>query len=343
MNAFRLTAWGRPGELTEVPVPEVRAGEVLVKIGGAGACHSDLHLMDWPEGQLPGTVPFTLGHENAGRVAKVGAGVTSVREGDAVVLYGPWGCGACRACRLGRENYCERAAEIPAMGGGLGRDGGMAEYMLVPSARFLIPIGDLDPAIAAPLADAGLTPYHAIAKSRHLLHPGASAVVIGIGGLGQMAIQLLRATTGVRIVAVDTDERKLEVARKLGADVAIQPGPDGADAIRKATGGGAEVVLDVVGAEATLALGAKSLRAEGRLVILGLALGVLPVSFFTLPMGAEVASSYWGTVPELMELVALARAGKVTLDVERFPLAKAADAYARLRRGEIRGRAVIIP
>lgn len=343
MNAFRLVEWGRPGQLREVPVPEVRAGEVLVKIGGSGACHSDLHLMEWPEGQLPWKPPFTLGHENAGWVAKVGAGVSSVREGDAVMLYGPWGCGTCHACRLGRENYCERAAEIPAMGGGLGRDGGMAEYMLVPSPRFLIPIGALDPALAAPLADAGLTPYHAIAKSRHLLHPGTSAVVIGVGGLGQMAIQLLRATTGARIVAVDTDPHKLETARKLGAHVSIVSDANAADAIRKATGGGGEVVLDVVGSEATLALGAKALRAEGRLVIIGLALGVLPISFFALPMGAEVATSYWGTVPELMELVSLARDGTITLDVERFPLAKAPDAYAKLRRGEVHGRAVIVP
>jgi len=344
MKALRLTRWGKPAELRDVTTPEPAPGQVLLKIAGAGACHSDLHLMDWPEGQLPWKLPFTLGHENAGWVEQVGAGVTSCAKGEAVLVYGPWGCGRCRPCRLGRENYCERAAENGAAGGGLGLDGGMADYMLVPSARFLVPIGDLDPVQAAALADAALTPYHAIEQSRDRLQPGATAVVIGIGGLGQMGIQLLKATTGARVIAVDTDDRKLESARKLGADVVIRSDAGAAEAIRKATSGvGADVVLDMVGADATLALGARSLRAEGRLVIIGLAMGTLPVNFFALPYGAEVATSYWGTVSELMELVALARAGKIRVDVEAFSLDRAPEAYERLRRGEIRGRAVVVP
>ncbi len=342
MKALRLTRWGSQAELCEVGVPEPGPGQVLIKIGGAGACHSDLHLMDWPEGQLPWKLPFTLGHENAGWVERVGAGVTAFRKGDAVLVYGSWGCGKCRPCRLGRENYCAHASDLVVFGGGLGLDGGMAEYMLVPSARFLIPIGDLDPASAAPLADAALTPYHAIAKSRDRLYPGAVAVVIGVGGLGQMGIQLLKATTGARVIAIDTDARKLETARMLGADIVLRSNADAAATIQKQTGG-AELVLDMVGAEATLALAAKSLRAEGRLVIIGLALGALPVSFFGLPYGAEVATSYWGTAPELIDLVSLARAGKIRLDVETCPLDRAPEAYARLRRGEVRGRAVITP
>jgi propanol-preferring alcohol dehydrogenase len=344
MKALRLTRWGNPAELADTSVPEAGPGQVLIKVAGAGACHSDLHLMDWPEGLLPWKLPFTLGHENAGWVEQVGAGVTSVKEGDAVLVYGPWGCGRCRPCRLGRENYCERAAEIGVAGGGLGLDGGMAEYMLVPSARFLVPLGDLDPVKAAPLADAALTPYHAIAKSRERLQPGATAVVIGVGGLGQMGIQLLKTTTAARVIALDTDERKLELARQLGADVVLRSDAGTVDAIRQATGGvGAEVVLDMVGADATLAVGAKALRAEGRLVIIGLAMGTLPVNFFALPYGADIATSYWGTVTELIELVALAHSGKVHVDVEAFPLDQAPEVYARLRRGEIRGRAVVVP
>ena len=344
MKALRLTRWGSPAELCETKVPDVGPGQVLIKIAAAGACHSDLHLMDWPEGQLPWKLPFTLGHENAGWVERVGPGVTSFARGEAVLVYGPWGCGRCRPCRLGRENYCERAGEISVFGGGLGLDGGMAEYMLVPSARLLVPIGELDPVQAAPLADAALTPYHAIAKSRDRLQPGATAVVIGIGGLGQMGIQLLKATTAARVIAVDTDERKLETARKLGADLVVRSDADAAAAIRSATAGiGADVVLDMVGADATLALAAKALRSEGRLVIIGLASGTLPVSFFGLPYGAEVATSYWGTVTELIELVALARAGKIRVDVEPFALDNALEVYARLRRGEIRGRAVVVP
>jgi propanol-preferring alcohol dehydrogenase len=344
MKALRLTRWGRPAELQEAAIPEPGPGQILVKIAGAGACHTDLHLMDWPEGNLRWTLPFTLGHENAGWVEHVGSGVTSVKQGDAVLVYGPWGCGACRPCRLGRENYCERAAALGAAGGGLGRDGGMAEYMLVPSARWLVPIGDLDPVKAAPLADAALAPYHAIAKSRDRLVPGAVAVVIGAGGLGQMGIQLLKATTGARVIALDTDDRKLEIARTLGAELAVRSDAGAAEAIARATGGvGAELVLDMVGADATLALGAKALRPEGRLAIVGLALGTLPVSFFALPPGAEVATSYWGTVTELMELVALTRAGKLRMDAEAFPLDQAPEVYERLRRGEIRGRAVVVP
>jgi alcohol dehydrogenase, propanol-preferring len=344
MKALRLVQAGKPAELRETAVPEPGPGQVLIKIGGAGACHSDLHLMDWPEGQLPWKLPYTLGHENAGWVHALGAGVTSVRKGDAVIVYGPWGCGRCRPCRLGRENYCEHAAEISVFGGGLGLDGGMAEFMLVPSDRLLVPLGNLAPHIAAPLADAGLTPYHAISQARARLQPGATAVVIGCGGLGQMGVQLLKATTGARVIAVDTDPRKLEVAKTFGADVALSSNAGTAEAIRKATDGiGAEVVFDMVGSDATLALGAKSLRAEGRLVIIGLALGTLPVSFFALPYGAEVATSYWGTITELMELVSLARAGKIRMDVETFSLAAAPEVYEKLRRGEIRGRAVIVP
>lgn len=344
MKAFQLVSWGKPAELRETSIPQPGPGEVLIKVAGAGACHSDLHLMDWPEGKLPWKVPFTLGHENAGWVHAVGAGVTSFSIGDAVLVYGPWGCGACRTCRLGRENYCERAASIPASGGGLGVDGGIAEYMLVPSTRLLIPIGDLDPVQAAPLADAALTPYHAIAKSRDKLHPGSTAVVIGIGGLGQMGVQLLKATTAARVIAVDTDDKKLEAARRFGADVVIRSDDKAIAAIRAETGGiGADVVLDMVGADATLAIAARSLRSEGRLVIIGLAGGALPVSFFGVPYGAEVATSYWGTVTELIELVALARAGRIKLEVETFPLEQAAQVYDRLRRGEIRGRAVIVP
>jgi propanol-preferring alcohol dehydrogenase len=256
MKALRLTRWGKPAELHEVTAPEPGPGQVVVKIAGAGACHSDLHLMDWPEGTLSWPLPFTLGHENAGWIEAIGQGVS--------------------------------AGELVVSGGGLGRDGGMAEYMLVPSARFIVPIGELDPVQAAPLADAALTPYHAIARSRDRLQPGSTTVVIGCGGLGQMAIQLLEATTATRIIAVDTDDRKLELARKLGVELAVHASANAAEVIRRATAGvGAELVLDMVGADATLALGAKALRSEGRLVIIGLALGKLSVGFFDLPYGAE--------------------------------------------------------
>jgi len=344
MKALQLTQFGARAVMRDVPVPEPGPGQVLLQITAAGACHSDLHLMEWPEGKLPWSLPFTLGHENAGRVHTLGAGVTGVAVGDSVLVYGPWGCGRCQPCRLGRENYCERAATIPAAGGGLGVDGGMAELMLVPSPRLLVPIGSLDPVQAAPLADAALTSYHAIRSNMDRLEPGSSAVVIGVGGLGHMAVQLLARVSATRIIAVDVDERRLASARELGATDAVRPDDDAARAIRAATSNvGASLVLDNVGSDQTLALGAAVLRPEGRLVVIGLDGGSLPLSFFSIPYGAQVSTSYWGTVTELMELVALAQAGRIRVQTESFPLSRAVDAYDRLRRGEVAGRAVIVP
>jgi alcohol dehydrogenase, propanol-preferring len=342
--AFQLVDWQRPAELRHVPVPEPRAGEVLVKVAGAGACHSDLHLMDWPAGQLPFDPPFTLGHENAGWVERVGDGVRGVHAGEPVLVYGPWGCGRCAACRRSSENYCERAAEIAVMGGGLGRDGGMAEYMLVPAERLLLPLGDLDPREAAPLTDAALTPYHAIKRSLGKLVPGSHAVVIGAGGLGHMAIQLLVALAPARVVAVDRSPEKLALAADVGAAVTVEAGEDAAAHMREATRGrGAELVLDLVGTDETLALGAQVERAEGDLALVGLGGGTLPVSFFSQAYECAVATTYWGSAIELLEVLELARAGRIHAHVERFPLGEAPAVYERLRRGEVDGRAVVCP
>jgi propanol-preferring alcohol dehydrogenase len=344
MLAFQLPAWQQTPELRDVPMPESRAGEVLLKVAGAGACHSDLHLMEWPAGQLPFDPPFTLGHENAGWIEALGDGVRGLEIGEPVLVYGPWGCGRCAACRRSAENYCERAGEIGVMGGGLGRDGGMAEYMLVPSPRLLLPLGDLDPRDAAPLTDAALTPYHAIKRSLHKLVPGSHVVVIGAGGLGHMAIQLLAALAPATIVAVDRAEDKLALAREVGAEVTVAAGEDAAEEIREATHGrGAELVLDLVGSDDTLALAAQAGRSEGDLALVGLAGGTFPLSFFSQPYELSVATTYWGSAIELQEVLELARTGKIHVHVERHPLAEAADVYERLRRGEIDGRAVVCP
>src|SRR4051794_39345437 len=217
MKALQLTAWKHDPELREVPDPDPGPGEVVVRIGGAGACHSDLHLMhDFPEGAVPWNPPFTLGHENAGWVDAIGPGVGHLEVGQPVAVYGPWGCGRCHRCRQGMENYCEQQRAIGAAGGGLGLDGGMAPRMLVPSDRLLVPLGDLDPAEAAPLTDAGLTPYHAIKRSLPLLIPDSTAVTVGAGGLGHMAIQFLKALSPATVIAVDQRKEALRLAAEIG-------------------------------------------------------------------------------------------------------------------------------
>ncbi len=345
MRALQMTGWQQTGEFRDVPEPDPAPGQVVIKVAGAGACHSDLHLMhDFPPNLLPWQVPFTLGHENAGWVHALGDGVDGLEIGEAVAVYGPWGCGRCVRCRRGIENYCENQATINAAGGGLGRDGGMAPFMLVPSARHLIPLGDLDPVLAAPLTDAGLTPYHAIKRSLALLVPGSSAVVIGAGGLGHMAVQLLEALTPATVIAVDQRESALTLARDLGAEHAVVAGPDAAAQILEATRGrNADVVIDLVGTADTLRLAVAASRSLGHLSIVGIGGGEANVGFFTVPYEVSIATTYWGTLPELMELLALARAGKVHSRIQRFALDDALSAYDAMRNGTLDGRAVIVP
>lgn len=347
MRALRLMSWKSEPELVEVPDPEPGPGQVVVRIGGAGACHSDLHLMRDFTGGLPWEPPFTLGHENAGWVHAVGEGVTGLEPGTAVAVYGPWGCGTCERCLLGVETYCENpaGAPIPGGGGGLGLDGGMAEYMLVPHPRFLVPLPEgLDPVAAAPLTDAALTPYHAVRRSWQKLPPGSTAVVIGAGGLGHMAVQILKATTAARVVVVDTREHARESALRLGADQAVAPGERAAQEIRDATGGrGADVIIDCVGAQETLALAASVARMLGDITIVGIAGGALPVTFGSPPYEVSVQSTYWGSRPELIEVLDLAARGLITAETTRFPLDRALEAYHALENGELTGRAVITP
>ena len=347
MYALRLLSWKSEPVLVEVADPTPGPGEVVVKIGGAGACHSDLHLMHDFEGGLPWGPPFTLGHENAGWVHELGVGVTGFEVGQPVAVYGPWGCGSCPNCMLGVETYCENpmAAPIPGGGGGLGLDGGMAEFLLVPAARFLVPLQDgLSPAAAAPVTDAGLTPYHAVRRSWGKLAPGSTAVVIGAGGLGHLGVQILKATTAARVVVVDQKDDALAMATDMGADLTVKPGDDAAANIRDYTHGvGADVVLDFVGADPTMALGAAITRQTGDLTIVGIAGGTIPFSFFTVPYEVSIQTTYWGSRPELVEVLDLASRGLITPHYTTFPLSEAAHAYELLARGEVSGRAVIVP
>jgi propanol-preferring alcohol dehydrogenase len=280
----------------------------------------------------------------AGTVAALGPGAHGVDLGEPVLVYGPWGCGTCARCAVGEEHLCLRASTLPGRGCGLGRDGGLAEYVIVPSPRLLVPIGDLDPADAAPLGDAALTPYHAIRRAMSLLRPGATAVVIGVGGLGHVAVQLLNALTPARIVAVDTRAEALQLARRHGADAALPAAGLTARALRAETGrAGATLVIDCVGVDSTLSLAAETVSAGGHVAILGVGLGTFPMRFGAVPMETPVVFSNWGTREELSEVVALARAGAIHIEVERIPLAGVVDAYERLDAGEVRGRVVAVP
>lgn len=343
MRAVRFVGVGHPAEISEVAKPTPGVGQVLIRIGGAGVCHSDLHIMEEEFGFIP---PFTLGHENAGWVAQLGEGVKGYKEGDAVAVYGPWGCGHCHACQLSMENYCENWAEMGAFGGGLGFDGGMADYMLVPSARLLVPLGSLSPAKAAPLSDAALTPYHAIKRALPSLNAESAVVVIGLGGLGHMAVQLMRVLAPVRIIAGDIDPAKMEQAKALGADdvVSTRNVDAAAEQIRKITGPrGAGLVLDCIGVQPTIDLGAKLLGRNSVWTIVGLGGGRHDFHHGSTPYGSVMSIPYWGSRVELMEVIAMARDGRIHAETIEFPLEQAVDVYGKLKAGQIKGRAVLIP
>ncbi|MBW8801961.1 MAG: NAD(P)-dependent alcohol dehydrogenase [Streptomyces sp.] len=344
MKALQYRTIGAAPEVVTVPDPEPGPGQVLLKVTAAGVCHSDIAVMSWPAENFPYELPLTLGHEGVGTVAALGAGVSGVREGDAVAVYGPWGCGTCAKCAQGKENYCLRADALGIRPPGLGTPGAIAEYLLVDDPRHLVPLDGLDPVAAAPLTDAGLTPYHAIKRSMPKLVPGSTAVVIGTGGLGHVAIQLLRALTPARVIALDVSEDKLRLAKEVGAHETVLSDASAAGAVRTLTGGlGAEAVFDFVGAEPTLRTAGALAAVEGDVTIVGIGGGALPVGFGSLPFEVSVAAPYWGSRSELIEVLNLARSGAVSVHTETYLLDEAPLAYERLHTGKVNGRAVILP
>ena len=344
MKALQYRTIGAAPEVVTVPDPEPGPGQVLLKVTAAGICHSDIAVMSWPAENFPYDLPLTLGHEGVGTVTALGAGVTGVEEGNSVAVYGPWGCGTCAKCAEGKENYCLRAAELGIHPPGLGAPGAMAEYLLVDDARHLIPLDGLDPVAAVPLTDAGLTPYHAIKRTLPKLVPGSTAVVIGTGGLGHVAIQLLRALTSARVIALDVSEDKLRLARQVGAHDTVLSDAHAAQAVRDLTGGiGAEAVFDFVGADPTVRTAGAVAAVEGEVAIVGIGGGALPVGFGQLPFEVSVNAPYWGSRSELTEVLALARSGALSVHTETFTLDEAPLAYERLHAGKINGRAVILP
>lgn len=344
MEALRLVAWGEEPRLVRVPVPRPGPGELLLRVDAAGLCHSDLHVID-SGGRLPYQLPFTLGHEVAGTVAAVGAGVSAAWLDEPVAVHGVWSCGLCRRCRQGRENACLRLTG--PVGCGLGYDGGLAEFMPVPSERFLVKAGGVPAEELAPLTDAGLTAYHSVSSNLDVLAGAAVVLVVGVGGLGHLAIQVLRSLSAATVVAVDPRESARALARRHGADLVV------ADVNLVVAGlhdagvdaeGGIDLVLDFVGSPTTLSGSAGLLAPGGRLVVVGSAGGELVASKAGgMPRGWQLSAPFWGTRSDLEEVVAMAARGELAADHESGSLADAPELYRRLGRGEISGRAVVVP
>ena len=335
MPAYRLPGWGRALELVAVPVPTPRGREVLVEVQAVGLCHSDLFVMSCDGGVLPYDLPLTLGHEVAGRVVAAGDQADHSLLGRNGVVHGVWSCGECSSCRSGRDNYC--VALAGRVGCGLGHDGGLARYVLVPDARHFVVAEDVPATLLAPLADAGLTSYHAIRSQGDALTGDCTVLVIGVGGLGHLAIQILRATTSARVVAVDPRPEARSLALQLGADVAAASVDDALAAVA-----GADVVLDFVGSDDTMRGAASGLLPGGRLVVVGGARGSMVVGKgLELPLGWQVSAPFWGSRDDLVAVVELAEKGVLEPVVEVVAFGDVPDAYSRLHDGAVTGRLVV--
>ena len=344
MKAVRVHAYHQHPVVEEVPEPKIAGPlDVIVKVGGAGVCRTDLHIL---EGQWAGAMdadgtllPYTIGHENAGWVSEVGSAVTNVAVGDTVILHPTPTCGLCRACRAGDDMHCVNS-EFP----GLSRDGGMAEYLLT-SARACVKLDpSTQPKDVAALADAGITAYHAVRKAIPLLYPGTTCVLMGAGGLGHIGIQCLAALTATRIVVVDRNPEALKLAEQLGANHTVVADGKHVDAVLQLTdGAGADVVLDFVAEQGAENDGFAMTRAAGSYFVIGYG-GTLTVpTLDIISTERNIIGNIVGTYNELAELMVLAQSGKVVLHTTTYPIDSAVDAFQDLDAGQVRGRAILVP
>jgi propanol-preferring alcohol dehydrogenase len=328
MRAARLHE-GHRLRIESVPVPELAGDQVLVRVAGAGVCRSDLHVLD---GMLDEylELPVTMGHEIAGRVAGTGPDVSDLAQGQAVVVMVGWGCGHCRWCVSGHEQLCPQGVEA-----GSTADGGFAEFVLVPHRRHVVPLRSLDPVAATPLGCAALSAYAAVKRVRPHLAGAARALVIGAGGLGHYAIQLL-GLYGAEVLAVDPRPERRERALALGAARALEP---------EAAEGLADVdaVLDFVGTDESLALAVRSVGRRGIVALLGLAGGSTPFGFYATAPEATLTTVWAGTIADLHEVVELAEAGRISAEVRTYPLESVDEALDDLRAGRIPDRAALVP
>src|ERR671933_2896442 len=351
MKAARIVKLNEPLQVQELQTPTPKGTQVLVKIQSSGVCHSDVHVWEgYYEGiggqQIKTTdrgvkYPLTPGHEIAGIVDSFGEQVEGVSKNDKVLVY-PWiGEGMCPACRIGQENLCDKPRSL-----GIYTDGGYAEYVLVPSYKYLVKLDeDMDLDASATLSCSALTAYGAVRNA--VLNPYDNLVVVGAGGLGLMAIQLAKSITGAKIIAMDLDDNKLDVAKKNGADSAINSKKeDPLKAIMELTDKmGADAIIDFVNASKTVETDMQLLRRRGKLVLVGLFGGELKLNLVSMPTRAyKIIGSYTGSISEMVELVSLAKRGVIKPVVsERFKLDQATEALSRLKEGKIIGRGVINP
>ena len=332
MKAAVFHGGGTPLTIEDVPTPEPRPAEVVIRVTACGLCHTDLHYLDHgvPTFKSP---PIVLGHEAAGIIARLGPEVSGLAVGDRVLAPSVWSCGRCRFCRAGRENLCTDLV-MP----GNHTDGAFAEFLAVP-AKELVPLPASIPLErACIIADAVSTPYHAV-KHRGRVRTGDTVAVVGCGGVGLNVVQCA-AVAGATVIAVDLNDTRLELAKRLGARHAFNPGTtDRLDKqVRKLTGGGVDVAFEVVGNPKTIDIAFNLIRKGGRLVVIGFSQDPVPINagklmFYEL----ELAGSLGCGAGEYPEIVALVESGRIMLDPivsGTFPLDRINDGFDRLRRGE---------
>jgi NAD+-dependent secondary alcohol dehydrogenase Adh1 len=341
MKAVRLLEYNRLPKVLEVPEPKITGPhDVIVHIGGAGLCRTDLHIIEGQWAEKSGvTLPYTLGHENAGWVEAIGSAVTNVAVGDTVIMHPLITCGLCRACRAGNDMHCINSA-FP----GISVDGGMANFLKT-TARAVV---KLDPILApkdiAALADAGLTAYHAVKKAAPLLYPGTKVVVIGAGGLGHIGVQCLKALTPAQIIVVDQSPAALELTRQWGADYTVVADGKHVEKVKDITDGqGVEAVIDFVGERGAEHDAVKMLRRAGSHFIIGYG-GTLTVPTIDI-ISTEInfIGNLVGTYNDLTELMTLTAEGKVKLHTAVYQLDAAIDAIHELDSGKLRGRGILVP
>ena len=347
MKAARLYEYDEhigtdPLKLEEVEEPTADGPlDVIVRIGGAGLCRTDLHIIEGQWAPLVGIeLPYTPGHENAGWVHEVGSAVSNVEVGDAVIVHPHITCGLCRACRAGDDMHC-----VNPLFPGIDTDGGMAD-LLKTNARSVVKLPNgVEPEDVAAHADAGLTAYHAVKKAAPRLYPGTRAVVIGAGGLGHIGIQSLKAITAAEIIVVDRSEEALDVAKRLGADETIVADGSQVDKVTEMTdGNGAEIVLDFVGEMGAEKDGWNMTARAGSHYIIGYGGTVEIPTIDIISTERNIIGNLVGTYNDLAELMTLQAQGKVTLETNTYSLDAVNDAIDDLNNGRIPGgRGILIP